>query len=232
MEGSMVTTADPELLAIEVLILNRCKTLGLSRSDLVRRAGFKNVAKGLRRLDELCAGELKTTVSLIVGLPVALQLPTDVITDTIRETVQQIDEANRIAEEQRQVAWRKSFRPCSYLLGTETRPSQITIFGMTGGSERWLKIPLDLSRPAVTYASQAFAVVRNTPNVQFFGKTTGFIVNFSPDCAVRFDLKGRPVEAFEHAYSPGQVSISIGGKEISAEVFGRITGLVPNVGAG
>src|ERR1700694_42567 len=83
MEGSMTAST---LLAIETLIVERCKVLRLSRTDLVRRAGFKNVAKGLRRLDELCAGEMKTTVSLIAGLPAALELPPDVITDTMRQT--------------------------------------------------------------------------------------------------------------------------------------------------
>jgi hypothetical protein len=234
MEGSMTAstdTANPEILAIEALILGRRKILGLSRVDLVRRAGFKNVAKGLRRLDELCAGELKTTASLIVGLPAALELPPDVITDTIRQTMHQLDEAARIAEERREAAWRSTFRPCAYLLGKETRPTQITIYGMTGGSERWLKIPLDLSQPAVTFASQAFAVVRRTPMVQFFGPTTGFIVNYTPDCAVRFDLQGDPMEAFDHAYVPGDVTLLIGGKEIPAGMFARIAGMMPEVGA-
>jgi hypothetical protein len=36
---------DSTRLAIETLILERCATLKLRRSDLVRRAGFKNVAK-------------------------------------------------------------------------------------------------------------------------------------------------------------------------------------------
>jgi len=224
-------TALPEILAIEKLIVDRCQALGLSRSDLVRRAGFKNVAKGLRRLDELCAGEMKLTVSLIVGLPAALELPTGAITDTMRQTVQQLDEVARIAEEKREAVWRATFRPCAYLLGTETRPSQITIYGMTGGSERWLKIPLDLSQSAVTFASQAFAVAGRTPVVTFFGKTIGFIVNYTPDCAVRFDLNGNPVEAFDHAYEPGNVTIAMGGKEISADVFARITGMMPEVGA-
>jgi hypothetical protein len=131
------------------------------------------------------------------------------------QTVQQLDEAARIADEKREAAWRASFRPCAYLLGTETRPSQITIYGMTGGSERWLKIPLDLSQPAVTFAQQALAVVRRTPVVPFFGTTIGFIVNYTPDFAVRFDLNGDPVEAFDHAYLPGNVTIAIGRKEIS-----------------
>jgi len=46
----MVTTSTEishsEILPIEALILDRCKALGLSRVDLVRRAGYRNLAKG------------------------------------------------------------------------------------------------------------------------------------------------------------------------------------------
>ena len=66
-------------LAIAALIVERSQALKLSRSDLVRRAGFKNVAKGLRRLDELCAGEVKSTTSLIAGLPAALEVPPEAV---------------------------------------------------------------------------------------------------------------------------------------------------------
>jgi hypothetical protein len=76
---------------------------------------------------------------------------------------------------------------------------------MTGGPERWLKIPLDLSQPPVTYAVQAHDFVAKTPFVPFFGKTTGFIVNYTPDSAARFDLDGDPVEHFDRAYIPGRL---------------------------
>ncbi len=159
--------------------------------------------RDLRRLDQLCAGELKATASLIAGLPAALKLPTEVIADAVRQTEQQVAEARRIAEqEEEEAAWRAKFQPCAYLLGTETRPTQITFFGITGGSVRWLKIPLDLSEPPLTFAAQALTVVRRTPYVTFFGPTTGFIVNYTPDRAVRFNLEGKPVEALEHAYFP------------------------------
>jgi hypothetical protein len=36
----------------------------------------------------------------------------------------------------------------------------------------------------------------------------GFIVNYTPDSAVRFDLDGNPVEHFDRAYIPGQVRCS------------------------
>jgi hypothetical protein len=66
---------------IEVLILNRTAALKLTRSDLVRRAGFKNVAKGIRLLDELCSGDSKATRAPIAGLPAALELASEVIAD-------------------------------------------------------------------------------------------------------------------------------------------------------
>ena len=216
-------------LAIVALILERSAALGLSRAHLVRRAGFKNVAKGLRRLDQLCAGELKATVSLIAGLPAALELPLEVIAGAVRQTEQQIAEAERIAEQEEEAAWRARFQPSAYLLGTETKPSQITFFGITGGAERWMRIPLDLSQPPVTFAAQALTVVRRTPDVMFFGPTTGFIVNFTPDFAVRFDINGIPVEVLDHAHRTEKykVSIAIGGKTIPAEIFGKIAGTIP-----
>ena len=44
---------------------------------------------------------------------------------------------------------------------------------ITGGTDRWLKIPLDLSQPPVTYAVQALDIVRKTPTITFFRPTTG-----------------------------------------------------------
>jgi hypothetical protein len=56
-----------------------------------------------------------------------------------------------------------SFKPHAYLLETETRPSSINIFGVRGGGERWLNIPLEVSHSvqafAFVYAVQALAFV-------------------------------------------------------------------------
>ena len=64
----------------------------------------------------------------------------------------------------------------------------------TVGAERWLRIPLDLSKPPVTFAAQAAAFVKQTPKTAFHGPTTGFVINYTPDHAVRFDIDGSPVE--------------------------------------
>ena len=55
----MSESSNPRSLAIQALILDRCRALGLSRSELVRRAGFKNVAKGIRRMDNLAVANFK-----------------------------------------------------------------------------------------------------------------------------------------------------------------------------
>ena len=63
--GRAELPTESEPLAIETLITCRCRDLGLNKARLVRLAGFKNGAKGIRRLDDLLAGELETTRTLI-----------------------------------------------------------------------------------------------------------------------------------------------------------------------
>ena len=42
---------------LAAIIKKRCRELGLSRSDLISRCDYKNIAKGLRRLDAAFAGD-------------------------------------------------------------------------------------------------------------------------------------------------------------------------------
>ncbi len=197
-------------LAIQILIKSRFRELGLSRSELVRQCGYRNIAKGIRRLDELYEGDLQRTTSLLLGLAVALELSPDVVQRALNETREQLEERASRAAANAEAAWRAAFKPHGILLGMDTRPSQALIFNITGGAERWLRIPFDQSQPPVTYAEQALAVVRKTPFVHFFGRTMGFIVNYMPDHAVCFDCEGRPVEKLTRAYRPGEVAVNFG----------------------
>jgi hypothetical protein len=73
----------------------------------------------------------------------------------------------------------------------------------------------------MAYAVQAHKVVKRTPFVPYHGPTRGFIVNYTPDSAVRFDLHGNPVEHFDRAYIPGQVEVFIGKQKLPARgLFG------------
>ena len=57
-----------------------------------------------------------------------------------------------------------------------------------------------------------------------FGKVTGLVVNYSPDYAVRFDLDGNVVEAFERAFRIGHASFSLGGRKLSRGELDAIFG--------
>jgi hypothetical protein len=215
-------------LPIDHLVKTRLKELGIRRSELARRCGFKNVQKGIRRIAAVCGGDLDSQGSkpVLHALPAALEVGRDVFDTAIRETADLIAASERRAATERDAAWRAAFKPHAYLIGTQPQASSITIFGFTGGPERWLKIPLDPSRAPVSYALQALAVVRNRPVVPFHGPTTGFIVNYTPDHAVRFDLEGNPIESFPRAYVSSEVVLLMRGRKISAEEFGRILGAV------
>ena len=45
-----------------------------------------------------------------------------------------------------------------------------------------------------------------------FGKPTGFVLNYSPDHAVEFDLIGNAVRVRDRAHRPGTASFSLKGR--------------------
>lgn len=134
---------------IHNLIETKRACLGIRRGELARRCGFRNISKGLRRIENVCNGDLVSpgAKAVIVSLPAALELEASEVEMAVRETAHIIARAREAAEAEREAAWRASFSPSAYLVGTESRPSSITMYGLSGGTERWLRIPLDLSQP-------------------------------------------------------------------------------------
>ena len=56
-------------LAIATLIRSRMTELGLSRGEFAKRLGYKNIAKGIRRIDVLCGGDVEGTKQFLDALP-------------------------------------------------------------------------------------------------------------------------------------------------------------------
>jgi hypothetical protein len=133
--------------------------LDLSRPDLIRRAGYKNIAKGLRRLDELLAGDLNKTGGLIRALPAALDVPPEVVEHTIEERRRRIAEAQEAARQAREAAWRDGFRPHAIILTERTVPQPIFVAAIIG-VERLLRIDFDIALAPGSYANRALAGVR------------------------------------------------------------------------
>jgi hypothetical protein len=149
---------------------------------------------------------------LLSALQSALEADEAEFSGAIAATEARLDAAARAVEDEADRCWRASFAPHGYLLGSSPRPSSIAIYAWSGGSERWLKIRFDLSQSPAAFARQALAALRRSAVIPFHGVATGFVINYTPDSAVRFDVNGDPVEVFDRAYRPGSASVSVGGR--------------------
>jgi hypothetical protein len=77
-------------LAIATLIRSRMIELGLSRGEFAKRLGYKNIAKGIRRFDALCDGNLKGTKQFLDMLPQALETSVETMKRALDQTVREI----------------------------------------------------------------------------------------------------------------------------------------------
>jgi hypothetical protein len=201
-------------LPIEVLIRSRSNELGLRPTDLVLRSGYSNVAKGLRRLDQLYAGNFDGASGLIERLPSALDLPKTTIEQAVEESRRQIAEA-------KEEAWRAAFKPHAVILTDRKRPEPLFVAAIIG-IDQLKRVDFEPSSSPLTFIDQALdglqkKLGRWKGQIPCFGKPTGIIINYSPDRAVRFDLDGQPLETFDGAYRLGSTSLSIRGRECSSE---------------
>jgi hypothetical protein len=75
------------------------------------------------------------------------------------------------------------------------------------GVENLLRINLDLSQKPLSFAKQAHD--RLPDSVIGFGKTTGFVVNYSYEKAVMFNREGRPIKNLDEAVRPGTAALFV-----------------------
>ena len=210
-------------LAIATLIRSRMAELGLSRGEFVKRLGYKNIAKGIRRIDALCEGDLEGTKYFLDVLPQALETSAETVKGALDQTVREIELAEKQEAEARDKIWRENFCPHGIILTERTVPSPIFVAALIG-VEKLLRIDLDATQGPVSFVRQ---VLNRLPEeVAAFGKPIGFVINYSPDQAIRFDLNGQPTAILDKAVRPGTaVLLRLGGRPIPVEalrlVFGK-----------
>jgi hypothetical protein len=204
-------------LEIAALVEKRMRELGLSRADLAARLGYLNFAKGMRRIDEVCQGQLDRHSELLARLPYALKIDSKVVYEAETKTRAQMAEAARQAAVAQEQEWRAKFKPHAIVLTERSRPSQITICDLVEG-ESFKFIQLDATKPRWTFIHQALRVLnkrlheRRTKIIPFFGAPTGIAINFDPDRAVRYDLEGHALQILKGAVRLGERRVSVGGK--------------------
>ena len=101
-------------LAIATLIRSRMTELGLSRGEFAKRLGYKNLAKGMRRIDALCDGDIEGTKQFLDALPQALDTSAETVQFALDQTVREIELAEQKEAEARDKIWRENFCPHSH----------------------------------------------------------------------------------------------------------------------
>ena len=123
-------------LAIATLIRSRMTELDLSRGEFAKRLGYKNVAKGIRRIDALCDGNIDGTKQFLDALPQALETSADTVKRALDQTVRELELAEKQEAEARDKLWRENFCPHAIILTEHTVPSPIFAAQGPGFSRR------------------------------------------------------------------------------------------------
>jgi hypothetical protein len=196
--------------AISSLINTRTKALGIGRAELVARCEFKNIAKGLRRLDEVCAGNVDRAGLLLAKLPDALSLEPQVVTAAILATRQ----AKEHEQEQR---YRITFRPHAVTICERAIPEPIWLAAVIG-VDRLLRIDFAENSTPISYVRQALDGLEtrlrrwSSSSLPAFGRPRGVVVNYAYDNAVEFDLEGKPLRVFDEAVRIGVATVALKGR--------------------
>jgi hypothetical protein len=200
------------------LIARRRAELRLSLADIVRRAGYRSGNGGLRRLDDLCHGDLsEKTKFLRDGLPAALDLPTDQVREAIEATQQQLAEAEQARIEEEERGYRAAFRPHVLWVGERLVPRPIFVAAFLG-VENLLRFDLDIEQGEETFVAQAIAA--NPSWAGPFGKVVGFHINFTPDRCVEYDTQGNVLATYSRARRPGRADFTLKGGRSILPLFG------------
>ena len=196
--------------------------LGLSRGEFAKRLGYKNIPKAIRRIDSLCEGDIEGTKQFLDVLPQALETSAETVKRALDQTVRKIELAEKQEAEARDKIWRENFCPHAIILTEHTVPSPIFVAAIIG-VEKLLRIDLDATQGPVSFVRQVLD--RLPEGVPAFGKAIGFVINYSPDKAVRFDRNGQAIAILDKAVRPGTaVLLRLGGHPIPAEALGLIDG--------
>ena len=201
-------------MSLDQLIRQHMQDLGIRRADLARRMGYVNIAKGCRRIDQICAGDLELAENLRIALSQGLAVDVEVIDESIEFT-----RAERIAAEDE--AYRQSFKPHAVILTERQVPTQVTFYAVTGGARHRI-IPFKEGSTPKTYAVQAREALPET--VPGLGRPTGYVVNYSPDYALWFNREGRLVGRLDRALRVGQSAVIVGGKKVDEGTWSALWG--------
>ncbi len=203
-------------MTLDQLIQKRLAERKMKRSELARGMGYAQdkLGKGCTRIDRIREGDLYLAWDLRERLAAGLQVSTEAVEAAIEGTRQAQD-----------AAWRLSFKPYGVVLTENTgRPTcSLFIFAVSGEGNK-LALRFKEESDPLTFVEQA---LRQLPKgIMGLGATTGFVVNYTPDKAIRYDAEGRQIEELSETVEAPYSGIVVGGKRVDSRTLSGLFGPV------
>ena len=184
------------------LIIDRARTLGISRTGLVQRLGYADLGGGHRVLNNmLCTGIVPRTTHMAKHLAAALEIDDAAIISVVEATEWQRRDEHRTQVLARESAYRAAFRPHLRCETTRNRPEPLFIAALMG-TARLRHVPLP-DREWQLDAEERDAMVKRAildhyethhGRIISFGEIVGYTMVTLPgylvDFGIPFDLNG------------------------------------------
>lgn len=213
--------------AIAQLIHHELATRGWRMSTLVTAMGYKNVSRGLKRLNGCIQDGDCSNIEMISRLRNALDLPTDHFNDVIAETRRQRAEGDRVRAAREEAERRAKFRPYVYVCTSERRPTFISAAAAIGPRLKYIQLDdavISLPRPLLL--SKVSEIVRehyrsNLGKCLLFGEITRYALRITYDATVVFAPDGSVIdERTGWTEDEGTAMLLVGKQQVSEGLFG------------
>ena len=213
--------------AIARLIQQELATRGWRMSTLVTTMGYKNVARGLKRLESCIQHGDCSNTEMVTRLRGALNLSVDQLNAVIAETRRQRADEDRVRVAREETERRAQFRPYVYVRTSESRPMYMTAAAAIGPRLKYLQLDnalLSLPQPALL--SHVAEMVRehyrgNLGRCLLFGDITGYALRINYDATVEFNTDGTLIQK-RHGWTEdeGHAMLFVGKHVLREGLFG------------
>jgi len=182
-----------EPITLRVLIQTECARTVVNEQEFTRLLGIKKFHKAKSFIEQVNGNRMKKMIHMRHQM-----------VDVLDVTIGQVDEAIQASKDayygRIDAAWRATFQPHAVLITANRIPSPIFVAALTGSAQKlYIDPPANISK----LAWPGWLVKHVPEGLPAFGKVKGFVINYTPDHAIRFDLLGNPIEALDSAYRRG-----------------------------
>jgi hypothetical protein len=180
------------------LVEARIRELGLSKSVVVSRWGYKNLGKGLRRLKELLDGSFVPKIpDSLKNLAAAIELDASVVQSAYNATRSATNLAAKDAYEKCLKKADDRFEPSAFIVTDGEIPWPLSISRIYY-VRRYIRLTFDYTTSPSAWIDEIRAKL---PKTTPFGNVVGFMINDKPRHAIQYDRNGNEIRSFSRAIS-------------------------------